>query len=677
MAMNNLWSDAEWDETKHPRAPAGSAHGGQFAPKPRPPAPDARYMPDQRAGMVVYRFNRGQLEFLLLRSLTPGFDEGFDLPKGQIEPNEAIYDTALREAREETGIQITERGELGKFPFAVRYGYPKDRTAHLWLGELASDNVDANGNVVSSGDLQRDRENDEVRFYPAAMAMRMVAPDRRPMLQEAMRMLNVPEPRWAAPSGDTRLDDYTAYFDVDDDTIKMRPQVVNRAQGKLGEILVYDNLTRAGYKVSRPAAANDFSPLDIIAERDGKTWLVEVKTADVNKSDKRWRTNIGGAQWKKILAQAGDLSPDERAGLFRKMTEHVIAQKQKVLQALRARGVDAHPLTIGVTVDYTQRNAAFYYFGEWFPSRNWSNLRPDKHVAVSAKDLMDATLESGSVGINARTGGFNEYPSVITRKFSPDADALWAEYERYAEQGLSDCLDIALMGTASSDAVDGPNPEFDLTDPLYDDAVDDDETGMLGMDGVRRASKAVNRRGVDVLGAELESVVARYQAGMLIRGAARQEFLDTLRARYLKAFSKVARAERYDRANALVVQQAMYLDKFLDAVDAGMEQDKAFRRARLYAESLRAARAQAQILKMPKRQKLQWVVNPTAEHCTDCAGLNGKIKSAQQWRALNLFPGCAQNECGQFCKCKMRAVGFVIPRKNSPEGKKIRQYLGI
>lgn len=68
-------------------------------------------MAKNSAGLLMYRVREGALEVLLAHPGGPFFrnkDEGaWTLPKGEVEPDEAPFDCALREFQEETGIVPT------------------------------------------------------------------------------------------------------------------------------------------------------------------------------------------------------------------------------------------------------------------------------------------------------------------------------------------------------------------------------------------------------------------------------------------------------------------------------------------------------------------------------------------------------------------------------------------
>jgi 8-oxo-dGTP diphosphatase len=55
------------------------------------------------------QFSSGSTSFLLLRRCDTGFEDGsYGLPGGHLEPGESVRQTAIRECREEIGIDIDE-----------------------------------------------------------------------------------------------------------------------------------------------------------------------------------------------------------------------------------------------------------------------------------------------------------------------------------------------------------------------------------------------------------------------------------------------------------------------------------------------------------------------------------------------------------------------------------------
>lgn len=79
------------------------------------------------AGGIVLRGPRGGREVLVVRPLAEP-DAPWVLPKGHIEPGEDIEAAALREVREETGVEAREPRWVGQVAFevggeAVRCGF--------------------------------------------------------------------------------------------------------------------------------------------------------------------------------------------------------------------------------------------------------------------------------------------------------------------------------------------------------------------------------------------------------------------------------------------------------------------------------------------------------------------------------------------------------------------------
>ena len=116
------------------------------------------------AGGVVYQRNSGRLETVLCGRSQP---VRWSLAKGTPDPGETLEQTALREVREETGLEVEINGSLGSIDYwfadrekDVRY----HKTVHFYL-------------MVPTGGAtdQHDPEFDVVEWFDAQDALKTLA----------------------------------------------------------------------------------------------------------------------------------------------------------------------------------------------------------------------------------------------------------------------------------------------------------------------------------------------------------------------------------------------------------------------------------------------------------------------------------------------------------------------
>lgn len=117
------------------------------------------------AGGVVYRRRRGTVSVALAARRTRRGDLVWGLPKGAIEPGESAEAAALREVREETGLEARIEEPLGDIRYLyVWEGVRIRKTVHFFL-------MRATGGHVSL----HDEEMEDVRWFPLARAVRAAA----------------------------------------------------------------------------------------------------------------------------------------------------------------------------------------------------------------------------------------------------------------------------------------------------------------------------------------------------------------------------------------------------------------------------------------------------------------------------------------------------------------------
>lgn len=109
------------------------------------------------AGGVVWRRSQDNLEIVMAR---PARKDAWVLPKGQPNPGETLIETAARETREETGLEVSAGAEVGKisYIFSWRDGPGKPlvrifKNVHYFLMEPRGGSIDGH-----------DHEMDEVRW---------------------------------------------------------------------------------------------------------------------------------------------------------------------------------------------------------------------------------------------------------------------------------------------------------------------------------------------------------------------------------------------------------------------------------------------------------------------------------------------------------------------------------
>ena len=149
-------------------SPEPGGTGGRKARKgggrrKRPPGSDTRI--EVSAGGVVYQEGDDGIEVILAARRTRRGELAWGLAKGGIEADESIEDAAVREVREETGIQAEIEASLGE----TRYFYVWEevrirKTVHFFLMRATGGDPD-----------DRDDEMEEVRWFPLERALKRAA----------------------------------------------------------------------------------------------------------------------------------------------------------------------------------------------------------------------------------------------------------------------------------------------------------------------------------------------------------------------------------------------------------------------------------------------------------------------------------------------------------------------
>lgn len=135
-------------------------------------------------GLVYRRSSDGELQFILIR---PKGSETWALPKGHIEKDESVETAAVREVREETGLEVARVEPLGEVSYIFSWRDQPEaslvrifKRVHFFTMEYAGGDLSAH-----------DGEIDEVTWFPAEEAVRRATyKDERSLLEKAVAVLS-------------------------------------------------------------------------------------------------------------------------------------------------------------------------------------------------------------------------------------------------------------------------------------------------------------------------------------------------------------------------------------------------------------------------------------------------------------------------------------------------------
>jgi len=141
----------------------GSSKTGRGSPRKTPRRTETRM--EVSAGGVVYRRGPDGVDMVLAARRTRRGDLAWGLAKGGIEADESPEEAAVREVREETGIEAKIEASLGETRyFYVWEGVRIRKTVHFFL--MRATGGDPN---------DRDDEMEDVRWFPLERALKRAA----------------------------------------------------------------------------------------------------------------------------------------------------------------------------------------------------------------------------------------------------------------------------------------------------------------------------------------------------------------------------------------------------------------------------------------------------------------------------------------------------------------------
>jgi predicted NUDIX family NTP pyrophosphohydrolase len=149
------------------------------------------------AGLVLYRIRDRGLEIFLAHPGGPFFarkDEGhWTIPKGEVEAGEDMLATAIREVREETGLELSKDGKFIELGSIKQKG---GKVVHAWGAEYSGDVPAAcKSNVfhmewpIGSGQMKAFPEVDRAEFFPLQAAKIKIKPTQVPLLDRLAQIV--------------------------------------------------------------------------------------------------------------------------------------------------------------------------------------------------------------------------------------------------------------------------------------------------------------------------------------------------------------------------------------------------------------------------------------------------------------------------------------------------------
>ena len=136
------------------------------------------------SGGVIFRQGGGGIEVALIRKALKGDKRIWCLPKGWVEPGESLEDAAVREVREETGLDgkiLRKIGETAYHFYSKENRARIDKTVHFYLM-----------NYLRGNTADHDQEVEAAAWFPLEEAEPLVAyPTEKEIVRKARELLTL------------------------------------------------------------------------------------------------------------------------------------------------------------------------------------------------------------------------------------------------------------------------------------------------------------------------------------------------------------------------------------------------------------------------------------------------------------------------------------------------------
>jgi predicted NUDIX family NTP pyrophosphohydrolase len=153
-------------------------------------------MPRISAGLLMYRIHSGKLQVLLAHPGGPRSknkdEKAWSIPKGEVEPDEDLFETAKREFEEETGVSAT-----GPFVRLTPVQQKGGKIVHAWAFQGDCDPRATTSNTFTmewppgSGRQKEFPESDRADFFDLKVARRKIKVGQEGLIEELERITNL------------------------------------------------------------------------------------------------------------------------------------------------------------------------------------------------------------------------------------------------------------------------------------------------------------------------------------------------------------------------------------------------------------------------------------------------------------------------------------------------------
>jgi len=154
-------------------------------------------MSKKSAGILLYRFTNKVIEFFLIHPGGPFFIKkdlgGWSVPKGEFDESENSFDAAIREFKEEVGVDLSGKA-ITLSPIKQKGG--KEVFAWAMKGDLDPQNILSNTFTIEwppkSGKFRDYPEVDKGDWFDYDAAKQKINPAQIPFIEELIKKLNLP-----------------------------------------------------------------------------------------------------------------------------------------------------------------------------------------------------------------------------------------------------------------------------------------------------------------------------------------------------------------------------------------------------------------------------------------------------------------------------------------------------